>query len=175
MAEAAASTCDFEWDEASDGLGVTLNPRTWDAAELCFCRDDAFLADGDEQQVLSSPNSRRARRPPRPAAFDGAAPIDPPKVEPAVARNAEENFALEEVAVASTVDERLLQLRFFRELNDGERLQALVSLRAVSPDLRGSLDHSMQRRLFRLSIKRGQVNAVETLVAAAEVRNGEGA
>lgn len=49
----------FEWDEATDGLAVTINPRTWNFEMKRFERDESFLEGRSERNVLGSPLFRR--------------------------------------------------------------------------------------------------------------------
>ena len=177
----------FEWDDKTDGLAVTINPRTWDEEKTSFKRDDAFLEGKPERHVLTSPNFRKA---PKPRA--ALAPYGPiaaePKVEPVPApvdaepadagTGGSDPTALNgDVDMATsrptpTLDERLLQLRFFQKLAEGERLQALVELEAVPPQLKGRLDHAMERRLFRMLVKEGKAQAIEDRIAAVEANRG---
>jgi len=172
----------FEWDADADALAVTINPRTWDDSLTRFRRDDAFMEGRAERQVLASPNFRRAPRPTvtppadRPAS-DGAPEVEPFVIESATASSAdttlnEANSAepAPDIEPSPTVDQRLLQLRFFQELHEGERLKALLDLGAIRSDFRGRLDHSMERRLFRMLIKQGKARAIVERLDSAEAK-----
>lgn len=172
----------FEWDEGADALAVTINPRTWDDNLTRFRRDDAFMEGRADRQVLASPNFRRAPRPTvtPPAdspAFDGTPEVEPVVITAATASPADAmlNAAnpaepAPDIEPSPTVDQRLLQLRFFQELPEGERLKALVDLGAIRPDFRGRLDHSMERRLFRMLIKQGKAQAIVERLDSAEAK-----
>jgi predicted phosphodiesterase len=172
----------FEWDEDADALAVTINPRTWDDSLTRFRRDDAFMEGRSDRQVLASPNFRRAPRPAVARSTDRSLADAAPEVEPIVTSTpvAPSTDTLpNEVSPAAplpatepfpTVDQRLLQLRFFQELPEGERLKALVDLGAIPGDLMGRLDHSMERRLFRVLIKQGKAQAIEERIARAEAK-----
>ncbi|MBN3786046.1 metallophosphoesterase [Burkholderia sp. Ac-20353] len=176
----------FEWDEGADALAVTINPRTWDDNLTRFRRDDAFMDGRDERQVLASPNFRRAPRPnvTQPSdqsVSDSALEVEPIVVASAIGSPADVMVSATDPAESApdvqpppTVDQRLLQLRFFQELTEGERLKALLELGAILPEFCGRLDHSMERRLFRMLIKKGKAQAiVERLDTADAKRRGD--
>lgn len=155
----------FEWDEAQDALAVTINPRTWDDEEKCFDKDHAFLAGKSERQILSSPKAANDPAAQVVAPVAVVAPVQPVDAPP------ENELPAEVIAMGNlepSIDGRLLQLRFFRELSAGERMQALVRLGAVPADLKTNLDHVMERRLFRMLLKRGLAQAIDDSIAAAE-------
>lgn len=170
----------FEWDQEADALAVSVNPRTWDEQGTCFKRDESFLDGKSERQVLASPNFRRAA-PPQNAMPIKAEVVDVEAlaevVSECVLAATEEVSLVEEAArprpdrTSPTVDERLLQLRFFQELGERERLDALVELGALRPDVVVRLDHAMERRLFRLLVKKGRAPDIERWLQRAE---GEG-
>jgi predicted phosphodiesterase len=172
----------FEWDEGADALAVTINPRTWDDNLTRFRRDNAFMEGMADRQVLASPNFRRAPRPTvtppvdRPAS-DGAPEVEPVVIAPATASPADATLnagnpvePAPDIEPSPTVDQRVLQLRFFQELPEGERLKALLDLGAMRPDFRGRLDHSMERRLFRMLIKQGKAQAIVERLDSAEAK-----
>lgn len=162
----------FEWDEDVDALAVTINPRTWDDSLTRFRRDDAFMEGKTARQVLASPNFRRAPRPTVTPLVDRSSSDGAPEVEPVVIESetapsadtrlneASSTALAPDIEPPPTVDQRLLQLRFFQELSEGNRLKALVELGAIRSDFSGRLDHSMERRLFRMLIKQGKAQAI---------------
>lgn len=176
----------FEWDECSDGLAVTINPRTWDDNLTRFRRDDKFMEGVAERQVLGSPNFRRAPRSTIIAsstktAIEESKEIETALIEPVVTLPADTKYATANPPHSTpvteplpTVVQRLLQLRFFQELTEGERLEALVHLGAIQPNLGGRLNYSMERRLFRMLIKQGKYQLIEELLNSTESRkNGD--
>ncbi|CAN7783118.1 metallophosphoesterase [Cupriavidus necator] len=172
----------FEWDEGADALAVTINPRTWDDNLTRFRRDDAFMEGRSDRQVLASPNFRRAPRPTVTSSADRPASNGAPEVEPVAIASATASPAdatlnaanlaepAADVEPSPTVDQRLLQLRFFQELPEGERLKALLELGAIRPDFSGRLDHSMERRLFRMLIKQGKAQPIVERLDFAEAK-----
>nr|WP_294864478.1 metallophosphoesterase [uncultured Pseudogulbenkiania sp.] len=172
----------FEWDSDVDALAVTINPRTWDDSLTRFRRDDAFMEGRADRQVLASPNFCRAPRPTvtppvdRPSS-DGAPEVEPVAIESATAPSADTTLneanpaaSAPDIEPPPTMDQRLLQLRFFQELSEGYRLKALVELGAIRPEFTGRLDHSMERRMFRMLIKQGKALAIEERLNSAEAK-----
>lgn len=169
----------FEWDESSDALAVTVNPRTWDESVARFKRDDVFMEGNDERQVLGSPNFRRAPKPSNHQQLVPAAEelIEKPLVaaEETAAANKHPTAASAGIGAASDVDVdmvqpsqdvRDLQLRFFQELSQGDRLTAFVSFGVVD-QIKGRIDHAMERRLFRRAVRLGKMNEIKRLLNTA--------
>lgn len=158
----------FDWDKDHDALAVTLNPRTWDDEKKQFMSDDAFLAGKDPRYVLASPNFRKA---PAPAAEDevlSTVPQTTPHVEPIA-----NPIVGGEKPMPTTPNERLLQLRFFRDMTEGERLKALVELGAIPEDMREKLDHKMERLLLKRLLEKGLGQALDAQIEAT-VSNKKG-
>lgn len=193
----------FEWDETQDALAVTINPRTWDESMARFKRDDAFMEDREERQVLASPNFKKA--PPPGAQKNGRAQLVPELIEEPSAQllDAHENGETEiEGAVGQsfsadggdvaereiepvepldpvlaepepTQDIRDLQIRFFQRLDDERRRAAFVAF-GIIRNAQGRMDHAMERRLFRRAVRQGRADEIEKIVVAAEIeRKGE--
>ena len=172
----------FEWDADADALAVTINPRTWDDSLTRFRRDDGFMEGRADRQVLASPNFRRAPRPTVTPPVDRPSPDGVPEVEPVVIESAtapsvdttlnEANPAASapDIEQPPTMDQRLLQLRFFQELSEGKRLKALVELGAIRPEFTGRLDYSMERRMFRMLIKQGKAQVIEERLNSGEAK-----
>jgi hypothetical protein len=161
----------FDWDPERDALAVTLNPRTWDDEMKRFMRDDPFLAGKDPRTVLASPNFRRA---PFPVKTDVslAEQQKTPQVEPLA-----NPIVGGEEPVPSTPDERLLQLRFFRDMTEAERLRVLMDLGAIPDDLRQGLDHEMERLLLKRLLRKGHGEALQTRIdiAVSNRKSGDAA
>jgi hypothetical protein len=92
-------------------------------------------------------------------------------VGPAAAEEAEMSH-VRPVDADSSEHIRDLQLRFFQELSHGDRLKAFVELDVVA-QIKGRIDHSMERRLFRRAIKQGKAEGIEQFLDAAKVTKGE--
>jgi hypothetical protein len=67
---------------------------------------------------------------------------------------------------------RDLQLRFFQELSQGDRLKTFVEFGVIA-QIKGRIDHSMERRLFRRAVRQGKAKGIEQLLDAAKVTKGE--
>ncbi len=177
----------FEWDEKNDALAVSLNPRTWDGSVARFRRDDEFMNGKDERQVLGSPNFRRAPKPSDHKQMAAAAVGE--LVEESLAATQSEAREDEHPAASPTqtaeatetgieVDEaepskdvRDLQLRFFQELSQGARLTAFVDFGVVG-QIKGRIDHAMERRLFRRAVRNGMAREIERMLDGAKSGKG---
>ncbi|MEG3350264.1 metallophosphoesterase [Novacetimonas sp. GS1] len=175
----------FEWDEAQDALAVTINPRTWNAEMARFERDDVFMEGHAERQVLASPFFRKAPKPPN---------IDPAKlsVPELIEESSEETIQTdmneesgivlisEQLATIEatppsepqpTQDIRDLQIRFFQELSEAQRGAAFIAFGVVT-QLKGRIDHGMERRLFRRAVRQGKADDIEQMLNAAKTEKG---
>lgn len=195
----------FEWDEQQDALAVTINPRTWDEDMARFKRDDEFMEDRDERQVLASPNFKKALSAgtqkdgqeqvvleliEEPAAKLPNAHNDDNKeidggVGPSVSADGDdvveheiepvEPLDLVSAEPEPTQDTRDLQIQFFQLLDDERRRTAFVEF-GIIRHAQGRMDHAMERRLFRRAIRQGRADEIKRMLVAAEIeRKGENA
>lgn len=170
----------FEWDENNDALAVSVNPRTWDSSVARFRRDDVFMYGNDERQVLGSPNFRKGPKQSDQnemavagelveesltAAGEPLPGSEISAVGPAATREAEMTN-VEAVEAEPTQDIRDLQLRFFQGLSQGKRLKAFVEFGVVA-QIKGKIDHSMERRLFRRAVRQGKTKEIVQFLEAA--------
>ncbi|MEX5749072.1 metallophosphoesterase [Massilia sp. X63] len=175
----------FEYDEASDALAVSVNPRTWDGSMARFRRDDEFMGGRQERQLLGSPNFRAAPKPSNvervPAApvalveepltaVTGQAAADGPVGDAAI--EAPDTADIDAVEAGALQNMRDLQLRFFQDLSQSERLTAFMDFSVVT-QIRGKLDHAMERRLFRRAFRQVGVARIEEFLNAAKSQKGE--
>lgn len=181
---------------------MTINPRTWDEDMARFKRDDEFMEDREERQVLASPNFKKA--PPPGAQKGGHTQVVPELVEEASAQlpvahddgqteidggvgpsvSADGgNVAGQEIEPVEpldplsaepepTQDTRDLQIRFFQLLDDKRRRAAFVAF-GIIRHAQGRMDHAMERRLFRRAVRQGRAEEIERMLVAAEQRKGE--
>ncbi len=193
----------FEWDKTQDALAVTINPRTWDEGMARFKRDDEFMEDRHERQILASPNFKKA---PAPGANqDGDVQVVPELVEEpsaplpdgdghdgaeidervgrsvstddgeAAEQEVETVEPLDPVSAEPepTQDTRDLQIRFFQLLDDARRRAAFVAF-GIIRNAEGRMDHAMERRLFRRAVRQGRAEEIKRMLVAAEKeRKGE--
>ena len=136
----------------------------------------------EERQILGSPNFRNGLKPPGQDEAVAAGelveePLTPVSgqleesqagaVVPAVTHEAEV-ADVEPVEAEPSQYVRDLQLRFFQELSQGNRLKAFVEFGVVA-QIKGRIDHSMERRLFRRAIRQGMAKEIEQRLDAAKL------
>ena len=149
---------EFDWDRETDSLAVSINPRTWDDRRKRFSRDDEFLAGKEGAHILASPNFRRSA----PPALDGyQKSTDAPTVNAIVNPITGSGKAEMDIGVR----DRTLRLKFFRDINDVQRLKILVELADLPDDIH-KLDHSLERTFFARILKKG---LGDELAAAIEI------
>lgn len=157
---------EFDWDEASDALVVTMYPRVWDRAGKCFQADDKRLGGKDPRFSLGSPNFRKLG--PVTSAAGGGTTTDAGLTEPVV----------EDVPAATAGGElgetppmppaaegyELALLRFFRDLVESERLRILVEMDAVPSDFDERMTQGVERRLFDWLVSEGRLTEVKAMI-----------
>lgn len=147
---------EFDWDRETDSLTVSINPRTWDDYRKRFSRDDEFLAGQDGAHILASPNFRKSAPP---ATDDYLKSTDVPKVNAIVNPITGSGKAEMDIGVR----DRTLRLKFFRDLNDAQRLRILVDLAGLPDDMH-KLDHSLERAFFARILKIGLGDKLATAI-----------
>lgn len=159
----------FDWDEATDGLAVTINPRTWNFELKRFERDEPFLEGRSERNVLGSPFFRRAALP---VASAQVVAEEPPQAQSV----ANPVTGSKEVDLSMSEDVRLIRLRFFRDLPENRRRRILVDLEAIPADLTDRLDHTIEQRLFAKLVAQGRAGELSAVIDAAlsEQISGDG-
>lgn len=137
---------EFNWDRETDNLAVSINPRTWDDRRKKFSRDDEFLAGKEGPHVLASPNFKKSAPP---TLEEYKHTTGAPKVNAIV--NPISGAGKAEMDISAR--DRTLRLKFFRDLNDAQRLKILVDLAGLPDDLH-KLDHSLERAFFARILKK---------------------
>jgi len=150
----------FDWDEATDGLAVTINPRTWNFDKKRFEKDESFLKGRSERNVLGSPFFRRGASP---VASAKGVVEEPPQAQPV----ANPVTGSKEVDLSMSEDARLVRLRFFRDLPEDRRRRILVQLEAIPVDLTDRLDHTIEQRFFAKLVEQGRMGELSTAIDAA--------
>ncbi|CAB3662984.1 metallophosphoesterase [Achromobacter kerstersii] len=159
---------EFEWDPDDDDLIVTMHPRAWDPKGTCFVADNKRLGGAQPQYKVRCPNFKLAPRPPvveeeAKAAAGGAATgiASPPLVELVPAEVDEGEVA----EMPPTVEGYgPIELRFFRDLLEGERLRILITLDAVPHDSDERMNRGLQRKLLEWLAREGKLSDVERLM-----------
>jgi predicted phosphodiesterase len=165
----AYNVIEFDWDQDTDALMVTLHPRAWNDEMKRFEADDVRLAGRDRCFVLGSPNFRKAPIPSKPVVAESGAGTEPATVEIVVSEE-------ESVTADGQVDEteyQNLYLRFFRDLAEGERLRILVELDAVPAEIAGGFNHDTESRLFRSVIRANRFGQLREKVESALSKRDE--
>lgn len=157
----------LDWDEASDALAVTINPRTWNFEMKRFECDAPFLDGKSERSVLRSPYFRRA---PRAAAKVSDKIVEAPQVQPV----ANPVTGSKEVDLSMPDDIRFVRLRFFRDLSEDRRRRILVDLEAIPKDLTDRLDHTIEQRFFTRLVAQGRTAELSAAIDAAIHKQKQG-
>lgn len=166
---------EFDWNEEHDALTVRIHARAWNPKLTRFESDPNRLGAEAPSFVLGSPYFRRAPKPPS-AERGVEVPATPPSIEAPrvemVAAGPERNNE-GDVVPPEQEGYRLVLLRFFRDLTEGERLRILVALDAVPPESDEPMTQAVERQLFDWLVRRGQLRDIEVQVnALVTERNG---
>lgn len=132
---------EFDWDEASNSLAVSINPRTWDDEHKRFHKDSEFLTGTQERHVLASPNFRQA---PQASATSAMATSEVAKLSAVVNPISGQGKAEIDISVR----DRSIRLRFFRDLTESQRLKILIDLGGLPPEAAKKLDHALEQTFF---------------------------
>jgi hypothetical protein len=157
---------EFDWDENEDALAVTIHPRTWNPKRTCFEADEKRLGGRNPRFVLGSPSFRKGE----PVIVKAAPEVEEAKQASEAEPIVEVVAALESEGEPTVPPEaegyRLVLLRFFRDLAEGERLKILVELGAVESGSNERITQAIQRQLLDWLVREGRIAEVETMIAA---------
>jgi metallophosphoesterase superfamily enzyme len=159
---------EFEWDPVNDDLIVTIHPRAWNPRRTRFEADVKRLGGKEPRHRLRCPCFKLAPRPP--ASKDDAAPeasiAIPERAAEPVVKFVPVNVEEGEVANMPPAIEGYgpIELRFFRDLLEGERLRILIALDAVPHDSDERMNRGLQRKLLELLAREGRLSDVERLM-----------
>lgn len=160
---------EFDWDSEQDALTVTVHPRAWNPLRTCFEADEKRLGGKDPKFVLDSPNFRKAAR-----AQQGTAPAEASTNEPIVEVVAALNTEGDPAVPPEDTGYRLVLLRFFRDLSEGERLTILVELGAIEAGSDERITQAVERRLLDWLVSAGRIGEVEMMIDGSIARRREG-
>ena len=163
------SIIEFDWDEAIDGLSVTIHPRAWNAQRTCFEADDKRLGGKEPNFRLQSPCFRNA---PRPYMSTTVQSVNVPVAEGATSSMASTIGVVTteffggggQSMLPKAEGYETARLRFFRDLFEGERLRILVELAALSESSNERMSQGLERRLFDMLVRDGKLNQVEKMI-----------
>lgn len=157
----------FDWNQATDGLKVTIVPRQWSEDDKVFVADDHRLGGQKPTIVLGCPNFRaesepvlldtETGEPHAPASVVDVVPAD----EPPGGEQMTEDFAL-------------LLLRFFRDLSPSQRLAVLLKLKLLPDEWRDPLTHSIERRIVDRLAREGRLAELEAAVNELQNQSATG-
>jgi hypothetical protein len=162
---------EFDWDASEDALAVTIHPRAWNPKRTCFEADEKRLGGKSPRFVLGSPNFRKGV--PIKTECTSAAEQDEesePIVEVVAALDSERDPAVPPEAEGY----RLVLLRFFRDLAEGERLKILVQLGAVDSDTDERMTQAVERQMLDWLVREGRIAEVESIIDALITSRREG-
>jgi hypothetical protein len=146
----------FGWDQATNGLKVTIVPRQWSEDDKIFVEDGHRLGGRKPTIVLGCPNFKTASG----TAVSDVVP-DAGASKPAVdVVPADEQTGGEQM----TEDFALLLLRFFRDLTPNQRVAVLLKLKLLPDEWRDPLTHTIERRIVDRLAKEGRLAELEAAV-----------
>lgn len=172
----------FDWDAHDDALEVQIHARAWDPEFTRFKKDERIKNEDQPDAHIPSwrlgcPYFRKAHKPeverPDAVAVPQVALTEAPVLEMISAKT---QSAGGEVNVADDDSAyRLLLLRFFRDITEGERLRILVALDAIDSESDESLTPGIERQLFDWLVREGRRGDLEKQVDAilAEKHGGK--
>lgn len=152
---------EFDWDEGTDNLVVTMHPRTWNPVKTCFEPDNKRLGGKKPRFTLGSPNFKKIGQVPvRPGQIADVVEDDS-AAEPVVELVPAEGFetSAEETPPMPPDAEgyELALLQFFRDLYENERLKILVELDAIPAESNERINQGLERRLFDWLAREGKL------------------
>lgn len=176
---------EFDWDAEQDALSVVIHPRAWNPKRTCFEADEARLGEKARRFVLGSPNFKKCQKALGASAVSGQTiepmhkgeppPIESIKMEPVIEMVAAAEFG-EGVTMSPEIQGyRLILLRFFRDLTEGERLHILVELDALSENSDERVTQAVERQLLDWLVREGRITEIEQkidqLISSRKERN----
>lgn len=174
---------EFDWDEATDRLVVTIHPRAWNSLNTRFEADEKRLGGRDPRFTLGSPQFRKIRRTATvptapPTAFSSPDDVDTGSetIAELVPVESDEDSAGKTAPMPPNIEGyELALLRFFRDLHESERLTILVEMDALPPESEERMDQGLERRLFDWLVRNGRlpdlVSAIDKLMHEREMRD----
>lgn len=149
---------EFDWDEGTDSLVVTIHPRAWNPERTCFEADDKRLGGSKPRFTLGSPNFRKQGSvPAAPAQPDGDGVGLEPVVEMVPTEEAETGSGEKALMPPEAEGYELALLRFFRDLYESERLRILLDLEALPRESDERMTQGLERRLFDWLVREGKL------------------
>ena len=154
----------FDWNADRDALAVTIHPRAWNPKRTRFETDTRPLQGRNPCFILESPNFRE-----HVSAKASRKAMDVDEASQASAEPVIEMVAAVEVVEGTEMSPevdgyRMVLLRFFRDLTEGERLRILVALDAVPSDSDERMTQATERALFDWVVRQGKIDEIGKLI-----------
>jgi hypothetical protein len=170
---------EFDWDETTDSLVVTMHPRAWDPEKTCFVADEKRLGGKEPRFSLGSPNFRRMNRAHTEVdgghkAVDEGDAVAEPNAELVPTEGAGADAGEEPPMPPDAEGYDLALLRFFRDLLENERLRILVMLEAIPSDSDDRMTLGLERQLFDWLARNGRLPEVVTMIDKLIAERGKG-
>lgn len=149
---------EFDWDEGTDSLVVTIYPRAWNPERTSFEADNKRLGGSDPRFTLGSPNFRKQGRAPTAPAQPDRDSVESKVVVELVPCDMAKADAMETASLPpDTESYELALLRFFRDLYESDRLRILVELEALPRESDERMTQRLERKLFDWLVRKGKL------------------
>jgi len=106
-------------------------------------------------------------------AYDAKDPDTIKAVKAAVAPPAPQAPVAPKENAVAPVDYPLVLLRFFRDLNDAQRLAILVKLGALPTDWSQTSSHALERQIVDALVLGGRIEELKLAIEEQRVQNGQ--
>jgi predicted phosphodiesterase len=164
---------EFDWDQTTDGLRVTLLPRIWSGKGTRFEANSKLPGADEPSRVLGCPNFRamsaaKSRGSPKEIESEveistvGAGGVSEETPAPEGRKEVDDDFSF-------------LLLRFFRDLTSAQRLAVLVKLGALPEDWFEPLTHSAERQVLDLMRSSNRLKELRAAIdeVTSNAQNGD--
>jgi len=156
---------EFDWDQATDGLAVTIHPRVWNSGMTRFEADNDRLGGTDQRFLLRCPNFRACATNVGDNAAINQLESQSEATDAIVEMVIEPENPEKVIAVPpEPPNYRLVLLRFFRDLTEGERLRVLTELNAVPAESNDRMTQAIERRLLDWVVQQGRIEELAMLI-----------
>lgn len=157
---------EFDWDDVTDGLVITMHPRAWNPKSTAFEEDYKRLGGAGPRFTLGSPNFRKVgfRAPQERTGSSADVTSNESTVELVPAEDPETSGGEETPMPPDTEGYELAMLRFFRDLYESERLRILVELDALPAGSNERMNQGLELRLFDWLVRAGKLPEAVTMI-----------
>lgn len=125
---------EFDWDDEDNALKVKVYPRIWDDEKKAFTDDTKHFHTDKRTFILKCPNYKTIPNA-KSNNIDESSEQEQKKLI--------ENEIQVESKMSDTQD-KILLLKFFRELSSGQRLEILVKMGAIPSDISDAITHNVE-------------------------------